>query len=1381
MTGSESHLQRLFKSKSRQEVSKIVSQLGRRLGKEKLSLTCHELLTSAQETQIRLGIWLLPFLEKKEAYQLLKGREYSQFSQKNLVELCAVLREFHEKRFDSIIMKVVEVAQAEEVWAELWLWLFQKRPATILKTLQKILEKRVPDSAFYRGLQRVFRKYGKKDSDLVHTEEISSFDKTDKSRKKWLMKFYSTGSRLILSGDPSLEEVGLEYIQKLFFVKYLEDLIQWLNEAGWSASRADKVLEIFLRYGERFYSWREECFEYTKGLSQLFDILKHDSNTELWKRVVPLLVRWGKSAAAEGFCEEFGHIQLVPWEWRKTLLLWLNEQELSAPSAFLYSCLEENPSSEVHQLALQILRGLLSCFSGEILGGLFSYLEEVEDIDSFLPALLEFSGKVSELELEDEIESGLERSLQKRLLTSLTKEYRPHPLVRLLFKRICKYYSDLEEYGTFLTNIDFIPPCYEREEEVELLLKRLKREGNKSFILLGPSGCGKSALIHELAFRLATMEEEYPFEMVLQITTGNLLAGTKYLGEWETRVHRLIQELKNYGKVVLYVSNINDLIWAGRSSSSRTNFASVMAPYIERGEIVVIGDSTPEAYSMGIASEHNIKKLFHTIQIKEMDDNATERVLKKVASCLKEHILGTKNLEIEVPSTVLSRIIELSGYYFPGIAKPGSAVNLLQQVMESKGEEEEERSNKGKTVVLTPDDVMQVLAKTMEVPELIINDAVKLDIEQAYRFFEERVLGQPQAISAVVSLVTLIKAGLTNPERPHGVFFFLGPTGVGKTELARVLAEFLTGDPDRLIRIDMSAFKDYSSFERLIGSHQLLTPQGTPIAPNLVEKIRNRPFSVILLDEFEKAHPNIFDLFLQVFDYGKLMDSRSEIIDFRQSIILMTSNLGFEEALGARVGFDDKECLGITEEEAKREMGRFFRPEFINRIDRIVVFNPLDKETMRKITRREIGQILSRSGIVRRNLAVEIREEVIHFLMEKGFSPKFGARHLKRAVEQHLLLPLAETIVKKRPENGSSILVCLNEGKVEIEVGESRATSRRSRFLETVRRKRRSSASSFTLEEVEHSLEELKGQIATLEAYCEVKDYPRWKRELYYQTKQVTFWDNPQRARMILEEMHYLERILQSINKLHRDLAQLEEHLRHSQGQVSAMGLEQLVLRSLEIRREYEVVDFEARCGPKERSDAFLVLEAEACSPWRRKGLEILRELYRRWAERNMYSIGVLEDMEEEGVGRISYYIQGPCVYGLLRREQGEHIVEEKRGEEVVKDCVRVRVYPNFMEEEAGYRGGKDSKGTRFFNPQGFFRSASLRKENGDVVERLKKILRRSLDKGVLQPTRTYRVGPKVEIYDHILGKMLENPLEFLGGDLDELLLERAKLGLGQV
>ena len=348
---------------------------------------------------------------------------------------------------------------------------------------------------------------------------------------------------------------------------------------------------------------------------------------------------------------------------------------------------------------------------------------------------------------------------------------------------------------------------------------------------------------------------------------------------------------------------------------------------------------------------------------------------------------------------------------------PGSVLELLRVTCERLAAGAAGGTGSaGASPPITADDLIVTLSQMTGLPAHILDDREALDLAALRSLFEERVKGQREAVDCLVDRVAMIKAGVTDPTRPSGVFLFAGPTGTGKTEIAKTLAEFLFGSPERMIRLDMSEFQSIDSLDRILGA------TGDERADSFADQVRRQPFSVVLLDEFEKAHERVWDIFLQVFDDGRLTDRRGKTADVRHAIIILTSNLGGAIPSGLSLGFS-KEHEGFRAGVVTRTIGKSFRKEFLNRIDRVVVFQPLSREVMRQILYRELSAALQRRGLRSRAWAVEWDESAIEFLLGTGFTEDLGARPLKRAIERYLLAPLATTIVNRQVPAGDQFLL----------------------------------------------------------------------------------------------------------------------------------------------------------------------------------------------------------------------------------------------------------------------------------------------------------------------------------------------------------------------
>ncbi len=545
------------------------------------------------------------------------------------------------------------------------------------------------------------------------------------------------------------------------------------------------------------------------------------------------------------------------------------------------------------------------------------------------------------------------------------------------------------------------------ERRVAQIESELLREPPRSVLLVGEPGTGKTAAIHALGRRM----KQKGFS-IFEAGHAELLAGMTYMGQLEERQRRLV-ELIGGGRPVLWiVPQFHALSWAGRHQFEQSSVLDYLLPRIERGEIRLIGETTPSGYQRLIRSKPRCRTALHASTFEPLPAAETLQLARDWIA--RNTPPGAAPFAGE---DTLREAWSLALQFMGTRAAPGNLLDLLSiTVRRLRGGEANQ------AVEIGVDDLIATLGSVTGLPASILDDRATLDLSKLRELFESRVMGQPEAVDCLVERVAMIKAGVTDPTRPQGVFLLAGPTGTGKTEIGKALAEFLFGSPDRMIRMDMSEFQDEASLGRILGETDDRTP-----GDSLIDQIRKEPFSLVLLDEFEKANRRIWDLFLQVFDDGRLTDRLGRTGDFRHALILMTSNLGASIPAGLGLGFLDRSGT-FSPGAVLREVGKVFRKEFLNRIDRVIVFRPLERETMRAILRRELNEVFDRRGLRNRQWAVEWDEAALDFLLEKGFTADMGARPLKRSIERHLLAPLAQTIVDHRFPEGDQFLFVTSTG-----------------------------------------------------------------------------------------------------------------------------------------------------------------------------------------------------------------------------------------------------------------------------------------------------------------------------------------------------------------
>jgi ATP-dependent Clp protease ATP-binding subunit ClpC len=558
--------------------------------------------------------------------------------------------------------------------------------------------------------------------------------------------------------------------------------------------------------------------------------------------------------------------------------------------------------------------------------------------------------------------------------------------------------SVLQQVAT-LMNDALLVRAYELETTVAAIADALTAPRPQSVLLIGPSGVGKTAAFRELVYHRTDLQlGSTPF---YQTSGARIVAGQCGFGMWQERCTDLVREAAKK-RAVLHIGNLVELMEVGKSEHNRTGIAGFLRPAIARGELLCVAECTPEQLPMIEREDPQLVDAFRQLKVEEPDAVRGRAILERFASDWRRD--GR-----QLTPAALDAIDRLHRRYATYSAFPGRPIRFLLNLRKD--------GNRGTTVHEA--DVLTAFTRETGLPRVLLDPAVPLDVGQTQTWFGQRVIGQPEAVELVTDLLATVKAGLTRPNRPIASLLFVGPTGVGKTEMAKALAEFLFGSKDRLTRFDMSEYADPIAVRRLAGS--AFGGEGL-----LTAKVREQPFCVLLLDEFEKAHPSFFDLLLQALGEARLTDAGGRLADFRNAVIVLTSNLGAESFQAGAPGFGTG---GADADGAKRhfvrEAEKFLRPELFNRLDRLVPFAPLDQSTIQHIARREWDKVLARDGVRFRGVKVAAADGVVPHLAARGFDPRYGARPLKRAIERELLAPVAHQMNRYSAELALDVAVGL--------------------------------------------------------------------------------------------------------------------------------------------------------------------------------------------------------------------------------------------------------------------------------------------------------------------------------------------------------------------
>ncbi|MBC7814851.1 MAG: ATP-dependent Clp protease ATP-binding subunit [Burkholderiales bacterium] len=580
----------------------------------------------------------------------------------------------------------------------------------------------------------------------------------------------------------------------------------------------------------------------------------------------------------------------------------------------------------------------------------------------------------------------------------------------------------LDKYGRDLSGqaaAGKITAAVAREREIRSLARTLARSKKNNPLLLGDAGVGKTAVVEGLAFAIyeGTAPRSLRGRRIVQIEIGTLVAGTSLRGQFEERLIGIIDEAKHAGNVILFIDEIHTIVGAGDTIDSNLDAANILKPALARGEIICIGATTHAEYRRAIAQDPALDRRFRTIDIEEPSQEDSLTILHAQKDRLEEHHGVTI-----LPETI-DACVKLSVRYLSDRRLPDKALDLLDEacaraVIRTYSPDDD---NQNVEMEVKPENVATVLADWTGIPvsELTKDDKKRLaELEGALL---ARVIGQDEAVQTVADAIKTSRAGLGDPNRPIGVFLFIGPSGVGKTELGRALANFLFGSDDAMLRLDMSEFHDAHTVARLIGA-----PPGykdTQRGGQLTDGLRRRPYSVVLLDEVEKAAPEVFDIFLQVFDEGRLSDAHGRQVDARHAVFIMTSNIGSEET-GKSLGFASDARRGP---DYSAYLSRFFRPEFLNRIDEIITFSTLGEDTLVRILDLKLQELHDR--LAEQHLKLELTDEARELILRLGHDPINGARPLSRAIERLLTRPLSSQIVQDTFTSGDAIIARVTEGE----------------------------------------------------------------------------------------------------------------------------------------------------------------------------------------------------------------------------------------------------------------------------------------------------------------------------------------------------------------
>lgn len=816
--------------------------------------------------------------------------------------------------------------------------------------------------------------------------------------------------------------------------------------------------------------------------------------------------------------------------------------------------------------------------------------------------------------------------------------------------------------------------AYEREQEVEQILTSLASPLKGRIVVTGGPRVGKTAIIQEVATRIQAGRCPDALKgCELWALSARSILRAFGVQDWQERLGQLMMLWADHPEVILVVDALPTTLSAGATLEDPFDMAQFLLGQLQSSTNRLLAEGRTQAVNVFFEAYPEYRHILMEVRIAE----PPLEVARRMVACAAEDLQRQQGIEID--EEAVEAALDLTRRFALHEQLPGKAVDLLEEGIALHSGRKEAHPH------VTKSDIIARFGEKTGLPGILLSDDEPYDEQAVRRAFSEKVLGQDQAVDVVVQTLSLLRTRLNNPFRPMGVFLFIGPTGVGKTELARALASFLFSGDEHIVRFNMADYSADWHVQTLFGN-----PHGFDLPSRrgqLTMRLQDHAFAVILLDEFEKAHPEVFQRFLQLFDEGLLINGASEIVNLRNTIVILTSNFGAHLLTSGKLGFGPTVTLEEQEQRIREEMVTFFTPELINRVDSVVFFKPLTKPVLREIAYRRVQEILQREGIARRGLEVEVDEDVIEWVVEHGYSERYGARYLARQIEKTITYPLAQQLIRNDPPAGSVLRLFMRNGRVAsaLVLPATAHPPEETAPAAIILPRRRTGRLSST--EMRANLPLLRQRIEALESAYGVQEARLKLADLTQAMSTPSFWDDPQAVQPRLEEMERLSGQVELVDGLRRNLNELSDLLEGLEAGHTDL-LSEAALRYRYLLRELPRAELAVLFSSAwDVCSAYVHIVARGRREAAREWVAQLAQMYLNWAARREFHAAVIS--EDGGDGHTTWdvwlSIEGYGVYGLLRGETGIHrLVQPAGGDAGRRQVVQamVSVWPELPEDD---------------------------------------------------------------------------------------------------